>query len=575
MLATLELHRYRGFERLKIQLQPHAYIVGPNSAGKSTVLEAIAVAISCLQRARVKNSNTFRTMRGGYMVTAHSLPPVQSGEDEDPVRYDFGQAEARLSLAWDNGARCHVVWPEDTEDEAQGFCYFELGDGSPAPVTQLKTAFHDVNVVPVVTPLERVEELKSASYVRQMSRTRLASRHFRNHAKHMQDAGNWQDFKDFVEPWLPEIQLLDVAFNAGANRLGVYYREPGSRVPKELAWAGDGIQIWVQLLWHVFRSRETQTILLDEPEVYLHPDLQRRLVRLLETAKVQVLMASHSADVIAEAPADGVVWVDRRLGRSQRAQSQQTLNALSAALGSSYNLALAKSMRSRLVLITDCAEPRALRALAQTVGAMRLAGEQSVSIVPVQPSGQWLGYSHLGQGLRELLPPGLPTLVLLGARSAMLLTDAQLAKQLSVPQADVLRWSQPSVENFLLVPEAIARASGAAPEVIALQLVNTAEELRDETLASLMSAAVQSQAADVPSTYDIDGIRLSFESRWSDRQNRLRMVDGRRLLQSLNVSLEQDGYRPATTAAVSRLIPAHLLDLEVFQVLHAVESRLD
>ena len=75
---------------------------------------------------------------------------------------------------------------------------------------------------------------------------------------------NGLPLRTFCKPWLPEIELLDVSLAHLANRLAVFYSEAGSRVPKELAWAGDGIQIWVQLLWHLFRAREATTIVLDE-----------------------------------------------------------------------------------------------------------------------------------------------------------------------------------------------------------------------------------------------------------------------------------------------------------------------
>ena len=55
-------------------------------------------------------------------------------------------------------------------------------------------------------------------------------------------------------------------------------RERGDRTPKELFWVGDGMQIFVQILTHLWRLRSADVVILDEPDLYLHADLQRRLV---------------------------------------------------------------------------------------------------------------------------------------------------------------------------------------------------------------------------------------------------------------------------------------------------------
>ena len=70
-------------------------------------------------------------------------------------------------------------------------------------------------------------------------------------------------------------------------------RKQTVRFQKELVWAGDGLQVWLQLLYHVYRVKNFDSIILDEPEVYLHPDLQRKLVHLLEATCRQIILATH------------------------------------------------------------------------------------------------------------------------------------------------------------------------------------------------------------------------------------------------------------------------------------------
>lgn len=552
MITNIEFTRYRGFERLRADLSPHAYIAGPNSAGKSTVLEGIALAERCLQLARRK-SPPHRVSHRGIQWKGYRLDRP-SDEGADPVRFDFGQEEAHVAITWNDDAIVHLVWPSTSDDDLDdGFFYLELGDGGqPRSLDATRTAFPAVVVVPVVTPLERVEDFKDARYVRSQAATRRASRHFRNHAFMMDQSDEWQSFKDFCKPWLPELELLDVTFNAGLNQLSVFYSEPGSRVPKELAWAGDGFQIWVQLLWHLFRSTDASTVVLDEPEVYLHPDLQRRLVRLLDTRGCQVILASHSADVIAEAPDGGVLWIDRRQRNARRATSRRTLTALSESLGSSFNLALAKSGRARLVLACDAADVRIVRALAQRIGALNLMDEQAVSIVAIRQPSNFADWQDLGRGLRESIPADTPTTVLLGGGLRHPQLNQGLVQRLAEAGVGCNVCQLPELESYLLDPPTIARVSGAAPVAVTLHMAEAYDSLRDTARAAFAAQWVSSVSDDSRSV--LADAETTFDMFWASRQDRCQVVRGTWVLNELNRWLEAEGYRLVSALLIARAI---------------------
>ncbi len=572
MITNVELTRFRGFERLRADLSPHAYIVGPNSAGKSTVLEAVALAERSLKRARRKTP-PMRVMHRGGLWKAYPLDRMTE-EGEDPVRFDFGCEEACVSIHWCGDAIIHLVWPETTGDDLEvGFFYLEVKEGGqPRSQEAMRSAFPPVVVVPVVTPLDRIEELKDMRYVRSQATTRRASRHFRNHALLMDQAGEWDQFKEFCRAWLPELDLLDVSFDAGLNRLSVYYSEPGSRIPKELAWAGDGFQIWVQLLWHLYRAEGASTVVLDEPEVYLHPDLQRRLVRLLDTLGSQIILASHSADVISEAPDGGVLWVDRRQRIARRATSQHTLSALSASLGNSYNLALARSMRARLVLVCDAEDTRVIRALARQVGAINLPDEQAVSVVPLREPSNWSDRHDLGEVLREVLPQGIPASLLLGGGLRHPQLNHELVQSLAESEVDCHVCELPELESYLMDTATIARVSGAAPEAVALHMADAHISLYDSARAAWAAQWVSS-GSHGESRSVLAEAEAAFDDIWATPEKRGRIVRASWVLDELNKWLERDGYRPAIPYAIARAIKAPAIPVELITVLLDLDDR--
>ena len=165
MIACAEFVRFRGFDHMRAELVPHAYIVGPNSAGKSTVLEAIGLAEQCLKTARRKTP-PFVVIHNGRRRKAFPFPPsIEDGED--PVRHDFGNEETRVSVHWATGARIHMVWPEVKRG---GRTWLSSTSRRKTGHNQLSPAatralFSPVTIVPVVTPLDRIEELKNPDYV--------------------------------------------------------------------------------------------------------------------------------------------------------------------------------------------------------------------------------------------------------------------------------------------------------------------------------------------------------------------------------------------------------------------------
>jgi hypothetical protein len=324
VITEVELQSFRGFQYVRAEVAPHAFVVGANSAGKSTILEAIGLAERCLRIAR-RIKPEIEVSRAGLTLRSFRLPPSLDDE-EDPVRHEFKSAEASIVVRWNNGCTASIVWPEDDGDEAPPFFFLETGDGTqPTAPWEVRGLFAPVTVIPVITPLDRAEPLKDPKYIEKHSATRLASRHFRNHLLRMSSTADWPPFLEFCTEWLPEMMIDEVYLDQLQNRISVFYKEPKSRVPKELSWSGDGLQIYVQLLWHLFAARDASTVVLDEPEVYLHPTLQRRLISLLISMRAQIIIASHSASIVGQAPQGCILHVDRRRNFAVRANDVTAL----------------------------------------------------------------------------------------------------------------------------------------------------------------------------------------------------------------------------------------------------------
>ena len=148
---------------------------------------------------------------------------------------------------------------------------------------------------PTLGPLEEEEALLTDEYVRQWQDTRRAHRMFRNIWYRRPE--QFPAFETLVEKTWNGMTIskpeIDMTY---PPRLSMFCKE--GRVDREVVWAGFGFQVWLQILTHLTGAVGDNVLVVDEPEIYLHPDLQRRLFQLLEASNKQVILATHSAEIV-------------------------------------------------------------------------------------------------------------------------------------------------------------------------------------------------------------------------------------------------------------------------------------
>ena len=474
MLSKLRLVNFRSFRDFSINFADGAYLVGPNNAGKSTILTALRTA-DVLIRYAYRRNPTLRSIHNDRNIVAYPLILNDFPALQESVRHEFHHdSEARFELTWRSGARLVAVWPKITDDEMpENFFYLEKSAGTQVRGTAAaRSAFPLLGVIPPLTPIEHSEGLREDSYVRASVSTRLSSRHFRNQLRLMREDGAFDDFCRYIGEWLDDIEIVsfDHHYDNSGMILDVYYKETGSKVPKELVWAGDGIQIWLQILYHVYRTRDRETLILDEPEVYLHPDLQRKLVHLLEDTGRQVIVATHSSEIVAEADPKLVMMVEKSRKRARRPDDTAQLEILSKALGTAFNLRLARALRSKVALFVEGQDMVVLRRLARTLEMNALSTERGVTVIPLEGYSRWVQVSPFAWLCRSLLPEAIQIFVILDHDYRPEQISAKVEEAFKAEGMTAHIWKRKELESYLLTPAVIARLAGASIEVVTVML---------------------------------------------------------------------------------------------------------
>jgi energy-coupling factor transporter ATP-binding protein EcfA2 len=554
ILQRVELDHFKAFERFTLSLRGDAYLAGPNNAGKSTLIAAIRTGAKMLRYAE-QRAATFSVLDKGNRVTAHIFGSGRFGLVEDNLRYEFREIEARLGLRFPNGVRLTAVWPPDPELDP--FFYVLDGDVSLTTPREVRQAVPSIGIVPVLSPVDDQEgELTSKKYARENLDGRLASRHFRNQLLLLEDEPTDTDydaFLAFIEPWVPELRLDRIAtrYSSDGAYLDLFFKERGSRIEKEVFWAGDGLQIWLQILLHVFRLRTADVIVLDEPDVFLHPDLQRRLVRLLDSVGAQAITATHSPELLAEAPPESVVWIDKGRRRSIRAPDDEVLVELVGAIGTQFNIRLARAIRATRVLFVEGDDMKLLRHLAETVGATNLSREIDMAVIPLQGYSNWDRIEPFAWLVRDLLRGSVEVFVALD-RDYRSDGDARSVKaRLRAIGVDAHIWRRKELESYLLDPEVIADVVGITPAE-AIGYLSAATETLEAFVADRVGSERARHEPPAARAAIAKDARAEIASIWKSADRRCHLCPAKEVLSRVNQQLVRDGHKAVSFQRLAR-----------------------
>src|SRR5262249_34663293 len=134
-------------------------------------------------------------------------------------------------------------------------------------------------------------------------------------------------------------------------RLSMFCRE--SRLPREIYWAGFGFQIWMQFLTHLILSSSSAILVVDEPDIYLHPELQHRLLTLLRERTAPVVLATHSTEIINDADPRDVILVDKSRTLGRRLSDLEGVQDVLNKMGSNQNILLTRLSRGKRILFIE------------------------------------------------------------------------------------------------------------------------------------------------------------------------------------------------------------------------------
>lgn len=581
-ITTITFKNYKTFKSYAVTISGFNILVGPNNAGKSTIIGALRILGEGLKKANARKAELIESKahRGyGYRLDLKDLPISTENiftdyDDLEPAQIEFEIAPS---------GKLVVVFPETDSC----IMFAETEGRTPQSPAEFKRAFDlEISFVPVLGPVEHNEQLFQIDAARRALQTHRASRNFRNIWYHY--PSNFDSFKRMVESTWSSVSIRapELSTESGIPRLHMFYEE--RRVAREMFWSGFGFQAWCQMLTFIAKSPPNALLVIDEPDVYLHSDLQRQLVQVLRDRGGDTLIATHSTEILSEAETGEIVVIDRKTKKSRKISKPIDLENVFSSLGSVLNPILTQLSKTRKVVFLEGGDFAIIGAFARKLGNNRLANQGAFAVVPAfgfNPSR----VRDFSDGMENSLGYSV-------SRAVIFDRDYRLDEEVDRITRELLQVSTlvrvhhcKELENFLLVPAAITRCvnakirdrekRGAKVASFCSNVDEIIDEIAIEAKADVFgkfSAKAFEQLKATNPSWDPATINTLahkiFEQRWSVSTDRLRMIPGKKVLAKVNECLQAQYAVSVTPKAIVSAMVESEIDAGMRELVAALEQ---
>ena len=468
MIRRVTIRNFKRFREQAFELADSVVLAGPNNAGKSTLLQAIATWKFGLERWVAQRSGGRAVTRSGVAIPRADITAVPLREmnllwEDRKVTGPRGMSGSRRLIeivveghadgeSWICGLELQYANPELVYArplDAKRLDRAALRDFPPPAARQLNIVH-----VPPLSGIERDEPRRDRGMQDLLVGQGRPGEILRNlllEIAQSEDEQGWLALQEHIRD-LFRIELIKPSYSPAQPYIVCEYKEPGRSRPLDLSNAGSGT-LQVLLLFGFLYARPATVILLDEPDAHQHVILQKQVYDLVRRVARelggQVIAATHSEVVLDATEPARVIAL---FGEEPRALDSETeRDQLREALKrvTTTHLLLAQEAGAVLYVESETDE-RILKEWARIL-------EHPAQRFFERPFVHWLG----GRSLREAKAhffamrsafPNLRGLCLLDGDNR----DEPDAETTGAGLA-VLRWRRYEIENYLLQPEAIKR----------------------------------------------------------------------------------------------------------------------
>ncbi len=350
LLKKIQLENFKCYQKATINFKELTVIVGENNAGKSCLIEALRLVSRAAQGAK-KRVYVSAPIEMGLPLSIKGF-----NIDTQKLRIDLGiiiyyykstkfakitaffSDKSRIEIFLNTGHAFAVVYNQDNQI---------IKNRQQAD----KLPLDKISILPQIGPIRENEKILSYDTVAGDKDTYLSSLHFRNEI-YLWKKDYYNYFKTSAEETWPGLRINSLDYIPGYDEY-ISLMVQDNRFPAEIGKMGNGLQMWLQIIWFLARSKDAGVIILDEPDVYMHSDMQRKVLELVQLQFPQVIIATHSLEIISRVDPECVLEINKQDKTMRYASDYATAQKIIDDIGGVQNLSLLNLGRQRRCLFVE------------------------------------------------------------------------------------------------------------------------------------------------------------------------------------------------------------------------------
>lgn len=311
---------------------------------------------------------------------------------------------------------------------------------------------------------------------------------------------------------------------------------------------GSGLQMWLQIVWFISRCPAGSTIVLDEPDVYMHPDLQQKIFKIVQKKFRQSIIATHSVEIISLVEPKQIVTVDKHSRKMQYADSYKAVQNLVDNMGGMNNLSLIRLGGARKCVFV---EGKDLKLLSRFHELLYPESNVSLGQMPVVSFGGWSRFDEALGAARlfyDQTKGEFKTICILDRDYHFDDEIAELYQKAKENHLYLHVWEKKEIENYILTPQSIFRLTEQEQEAYPTfleELSKELEQLREQTLGGFLDQLDRNCRGQASST-KYQTATTELERRWKTLEDRLSVCNGKDLISCINSWIEHRYHKKSS-----------------------------